>query len=205
MDKVPCPQCGALILPTTAARNEGLCMPCRHGFRANLEASKACYRKRRALEGKDPMKALWHALTDRVHRTEAGYSGLDVPERHYFAVALLDGEVHNGGFEQYFHNSSGDHYLDAVAGLEAMEARASLELLLKAKQILFGFGDVPTSTGLRRRIDVTASQQQRLAPLDRAFWANPDDLVARVEVFAVRHGFVTEEALDAYTRLEATL
>lgn len=205
MDKVPCPQCGALILPTTAAKNEGLCMPCRHGFRANLEASKAYYRKRREREGKDPMQALWRALLERVHRTAAGYSGLDVPERQYFAVALLDGEVNNGGFEQYFHNSSGDHYLDAVAGLAAMEARASLELLLRAKQILFGFGDVPASTALRRRGDVTASQQQRLHPLDRALWKDPDGLVVRVEGFAVRHGLVTAEALEAFRRLEAAV
>ncbi len=203
MDKIPCPQCGALILPTTAAKNEGLCMPCRHGYRANLEASKDYYRKQREREGKDPMQALWHGLLDRVHGTTAGYSGLTVPECLYLAVGLLDGEVHNGGFDQYFHNSAGDHYADAVAGLEAMEARASLELLLKAKQILFGFRDVPTSTGLRRRVDVSDSQHQRLAPLDRAFRADPDGLVERVQAFVESHGLLSAEAMEAYRALYA--
>jgi len=31
--KIPCTRCGAMILPTTAERTNGLCMPCAHGRR----------------------------------------------------------------------------------------------------------------------------------------------------------------------------
>ena len=34
VEKLPCIECGAMIVPTTAARNDGLCEPCKNGFRA---------------------------------------------------------------------------------------------------------------------------------------------------------------------------
>lgn len=36
-DKVSCKQCGDAILPTTAAKTEGFCMPCKNGARTVLE------------------------------------------------------------------------------------------------------------------------------------------------------------------------
>src|SRR5215467_10009066 len=39
--KVPCRICQALILPVTAANNEGLCWPCKRGTRQQQELAKA--------------------------------------------------------------------------------------------------------------------------------------------------------------------
>lgn len=64
-------------------------------------------------------------------------------------------------------------------------------------------GSLPTSTGLRRRGDVADSQHQRLAPLDRAFCADPDGLVERVEAFVESHGLLSAEAMEAYRALYA--
>lgn len=188
-DKIPCIRCGVLILPRTAAKNDGLCMPCAAGTRESMEASREWYRKRRENEGKDPVRALWSSLLRRVHK-EDGYATLTLPERHYFAVCLLDGEVNNGGFSQYFYNSSSDHYLDTVAGLEELGATKSLELLLRAKQIVFGFREVPTQTARRRQTTISDSQLGRLEPLNRQFWADPDGLVEKVETFLRKHGLI---------------
>src|SRR5262245_65067984 len=38
--KVPCRECQVLILPATAASNDGLCWPCKRGVRRQLEAAK---------------------------------------------------------------------------------------------------------------------------------------------------------------------
>jgi len=189
MDKIPCIRCGVQILPGTAAKNDGLCMPCAAGIRESMETSREYYRKRRESEQDDPVRALWLSLVRRVGQGD-GYSGLTLPERRYFAVGLLDGEVNNGGFDQYFYNSSSDYYLDAVAGLEELGATKSLELLLRAKQIVFGFRDVPTYTAQRRQTTTSDSQLSRLDPLDRQFWADPDGLVERVEAFLHEHGLI---------------
>lgn len=44
-DRIPCPKCGALILPTTATATGGVCMPCHKGIRQDIEAA----RQRRAV------------------------------------------------------------------------------------------------------------------------------------------------------------
>jgi hypothetical protein len=38
--KVPCSRCGVQILPSTAEKHSGLCVPCANGTRAQIEASK---------------------------------------------------------------------------------------------------------------------------------------------------------------------
>lgn len=75
-----------------------------------------------------------HGLEDfqqRIWKPRDG-KGLTVPQRHYSAVFMLDAQVRNGGFSQYFFNSSGDDWRDALAGLEAMESKERLAILREA-------------------------------------------------------------------------
>jgi len=39
-DNIPCESCGVLILPSTAAKTGGVCMPCKNGHRQGIEESK---------------------------------------------------------------------------------------------------------------------------------------------------------------------
>ncbi len=191
--KVPCSDCGVLILQETADRNGGLCLPCRSGTRSRIEASKAAAKRERELDATDPTRIYWRKLVDMVFKAPDGLSSLSEVERQYWAVGCLSGEVYNGGFEQYFHNSSGSTYNDALKGLEAMGALASLILLQKAKQVVFGFQAVPKDTGVRRRMLASngdESHQQRLNELDKQFWADPDKLVELSQDFAVRHDLI---------------
>ncbi|MBI2425367.1 MAG: DUF4375 domain-containing protein [Candidatus Hydrogenedentes bacterium] len=59
-------------------------------------------------------------------------SELTVPQRRLNAVFGLDGEVNNGGFEQYFFNSDGAHWKDARDGLDAMKSSERAALLRQA-------------------------------------------------------------------------
>ena len=191
--KIPCSDCGVLILQETAERNGGRCMPCRSGTRAQIEASKIAAKSERELDATDPIRIYWRYLVDTVYKTAAGLNALSEHELQYWAVGCLSGEVYNGGFDQYFHNSSASTYHAALRGLEAMGAVGSLLLLQKAKQIVFGFQDVPENTSARRDFLANTSsdsRQQRLDELDRQFWADPDKLAELCEEFAVRHGLV---------------
>lgn len=168
-------------------------MPCKSGTRSAIEASKVATKRQRELDATDPFRLYWRELVDRVHKSDAGITNLSDVERQYWAVGCLSGEVYNGGFDQYFHNSSGATYSAAVDGLKAMGATTSLLLLQKAKQMIFGFTDVPEETCARRRIQASVesdSLKWRLDELDKQFWEDPDNLATRSEKFAISHWLV---------------
>jgi hypothetical protein len=76
------------------------------------------------------------------------------PERRLVAVYSLWGEVNNGGFDQYFFNSSGDEAGSALAGLKEMGALGSAVLLERAMEVFPG-GRPP------------ADRQQRVRTMDK--------------------------------------
>ncbi|WP_379655220.1 DUF4375 domain-containing protein [Pseudoxanthomonas sp. UC19_8] len=192
--KVPCNACGAPILETTAARNGGVCLPCKSGRRASIEASKASHQRERELDATDPSRIYWRSLIARIYGDDGGIERLSDVEKQYWAVGCLADEVYNGGFDQFFFNSSGEHYEWAVVGLESMGATHSLELLKKAKQILFGFGSVPVDTWTRRqRVIQMRPDDRRLDALDGRFCADPDRLSDRCQAFALHHGLFQSE------------
>jgi hypothetical protein len=195
MEKIPCSRCGTPILPSTAARNDGLCMPCATGTRAAIDAGKKHHQEQREQEQADPLRRLWCSLVDRVHDAGAGYAGLTEAERRYFAVGVLEGDVYNGGFDQYFFNSASSWFDDAVLGLGDMGATATLGLLLRARQVLFGDGPVPTDIATRRGISraITPAQAAELEAIDALFWKDPDGLEARKQSFLVARGLLVDE------------
>jgi hypothetical protein len=193
-EKVPCPECGVLILPATATKTGGLCMPCKNGIRQNIEESKAFYEKQR-IHMESPERKHWEWLVDRVYKTEGGFDALTPSNRLYFAVNLLSGDVFNGGFDQYFHNSAGDYYAEAVEGLQAMGATRTLELLFAAKRAIFGDLEVP-SDRMRRYEAMQACGEAawevistQLDAIDRRFYdADHDrDLAERIDRYAEAH------------------
>lgn len=191
--KVACRKCGTSILATTAKKNDGLCMPCKNGYRESIEKSKLEAIRQRELEKTDPLRKYWHVLVDRVYQPNLGYNSLAAAEKKYFAVALLEGDVFNGGFHQYFFNSSGSYYKDACAGLEEMGALQTLNLLERAKQIVFGFASVPPDTSKRRSLlqrCTNDSTSSRLEVLDQMFCKDPDNIAERSRAFALNHQLV---------------
>jgi len=168
-------------------------MPCKNGTRESMEAAKLYYRTERELDKTCSFRKLWRELVHAVQNTDLGYAGLSDAEKKYFAVRLLVGEVYNGGFDQYFHNSSSDYYFNAEIGLEEMGAVQSLSLLSQAKQIVFGVASVPESTQQRREILLQRdydSYADQLSALDDLFYEDPDGLNERMEAFARKHALV---------------
>lgn len=180
-----------MILPTTAERNGGLCMPCKSGYRKNIEASKKRHEEQKKY---DPQRELWKSLVTRVHKTDAGFKGLSPDEKLYFAVGVLEGEVYNGGFDQFFWNSSGGYLRDAVSGLEILGAYQALDLLLKAKQVAFSVEPPPEDWEKRRILLRSREDKARdaaLDALDKAYWKDPDKLSERLTRFAAERGLIT--------------
>lgn len=190
--RLPCRTCGDLIHPDTAAKNDGLCMPCKGGYRERIEEGKRQRERNRAYE-ESPERQHWLALVDRVHGSPAGFYSLSADEQTYFALRCLIGEVFNGGFHQFFANHSGEYYGVALNGLIELEALQSHRLLTEAKEVIFGLQTVPREFAERNQLllkveenDIAYSRvASRLEELDKQFWKEPDALSERCSQFAV--------------------
>ncbi|HEV2732862.1 MAG TPA: DMP19 family protein [Terriglobales bacterium] len=149
----------------------------------------------------DPFYLLYNSLIERVHHSPGGFGGLSEPEKLYYAVALLRNEVYNGGFDQYFFNSSGSYYNHAEKGLLEIGAIQTLELLRQAKDIIFPAVSVPEDTQTRRELLSTIESDtpspessSKLDELDQRFYANSDNLTPRLEAFAREQGLIKADS-----------
>lgn len=189
-EKIPCTKCGALVLPSTAERTGGLCMPCKSGNRENIERGKEYYKKQRELDKTCPYRALWKELINKVYHTEGGFNILSEEEQLYFAVTVLTGEVYNGGFDQFFTNSSGAYYCKAELGLVRLGATHSLKLLHQAKERCFGQNSVPQDREMRWELLRKNNTELELDSLDTLFYKDPDQLEQKLENFAIDVGLI---------------
>lgn len=82
--------------------------------------------------------------------SEVEYAHLSKPERLVYALLELDSEVRNGGFSQYFVNSSGNHSHDALEAVEAMGFKDRLDLM---RQVFDLFGPVGPEADREKRQD----------------------------------------------------
>lgn len=195
-DKIPCNQCKELILPQTAKKTGGICMACKQGIRESIEQSKEFYRKQKEY---DPFRELWKHLVSKVYATENGFESLTKEEKLYFAVVLFDGEVYNGGMHQFFWNSSGEFYEEAVEGLKTLKANNSLSLLKQAARILFG-EDKPTRDRIKRWKAMKQSLEDENAPrpewdleldkIDDLYYKDSDDLSELLSEYAKTTGLI---------------
>ena len=196
--KANCLECGVEILATTVAKTGGKCIPCDRGTRAQMEESKkwnAEDRRRRKINGsarerilqkprpelgdflaeEDPLGVLWpvivHTVFPKPERRER-IEALGRAARVIYLVECLAGEVINGGFHQYFSNSSGEHANEAHRALLEVGAVERAKLLGRAMGAFAG-GRVPTDR-TERYEEVEAADKRRpgfLDGLDSEFYA----------------------------------
>ena len=143
----------------------------------------------------DPFYTFFLGLIDRVVDSPSGFNGLSEPEKLCYAVALVRDEVYNGGFHQYFFNSSGSYYNYAENGLVRLGATQILELLRLAKEIVFPLTPVPMDMKTRRLLIPIPGYPlpdwaEKLNEIDRRFNACPDEITPRLEAYAREHKLV---------------
>ena len=124
-------------------------------------------------------------LTERIWDAEkqSGHESLPENQRLYRAVFLCDDEINNGGLAQFFANSSGDLWRDALAGFKAMGFEERLAVLTEAIAI---FGSNGPSANQRVRKDQLSRLMRRddelFDALDSRYYKSPEV----IEVFACR-------------------
>lgn len=114
-------------------------------------------------------------LNYRIGQKEIGR--ITQPERRLLAVYSLWGEVHNGGFGQYFFNSIGDEFEFALAGLKEMGAPGAAALLQRTISVFPG-GKPPADRS--QRVNTLTAVRKNFKTVwdqcDKEFYALNEDL-----------------------------
>lgn len=113
-----------------------------------------------------------------------GIAGLTDQQRLYRAVFICDGEINNGGLSQYFVNSSGNDWRDALAGFKAMGFTERLNILAEATG---KFGPTGPSPNRSLRQDQLSKLYKRDDTLFEALESRYYKSTEVVEVLASRY------------------
>ncbi|MBU6426692.1 DUF4375 domain-containing protein [Patescibacteria group bacterium] len=115
-------------------------------------------------------------------------SDLKGAEMVVYSIENMENEVMNGGFRQYFLNSSGDTWKDCLESLKKVNATKSLDLFLKSLSI-FKDHNPPIDWSARKIVvdQLSKAQIDLLDELDKEFYKYEDKLQDLVLAYAEEH------------------
>ena len=146
-------------------------------------------KKDKVVKGNDNMEHIWNltdtnnfvvAMTEHLNnKTQYGedMSALSEAERIFYITQTLEMEVNNGGFSQFFFNSSGDFANEVVSAFEKIGATKTAEICKTAVSI---YGEsVPLDRDERESLLIDNDEvDDILNDCDNAFFEYEDDLTA---------------------------
>lgn len=108
-----------------------------------------------------------------------GLDKLTDPQKNFHYNQLLEAEINNGGFNQYFFNSSGAHAYKTVLSLKLINAHKTAALLQAAIDE-FPYKTVPEDNGIRQQLvdDISEQADEVWNELDQRFYVYEEDLNA---------------------------
>jgi hypothetical protein len=130
------------------------------------------------------------AMSNLVYAREAkvGFEALTEPEKVVFCLDKLEQEVNNGGFEQYFRNSSGDHAVVTPAALRTLGASQVAAIVEKALELFPNRQPSRVRDEREAQMESWGAEQRKvLEPLDQAFLAYPEPLAQLERAYVREH------------------
>ena len=110
-----------------------------------------------------------------------GFDSLSQAEQVVYCIWWLEGEVNNGGFHQFFFNSSGNLYSETSAALLKIGANKTNDLLEKACRLAFTGAPSKHHTERQHALDSRGDKLvDDLNELDQRFYAYEEDLAQLV-------------------------
>lgn len=115
--------------------------------------------------------------------------------QYVYATWLLEGEVNNGGFNQYFYNSAGDFKKEALEGLEHIGATENAKLLSEAIHIYNREKEMHDRVKKKGTIKAFSESydETELTNLDERFYSLAEDL-SKLRIDYIRNN--AEEFID---------
>lgn len=126
--------------------------------------------------------ASFDAVSDKYNA--GGFEALNDKELAIYTIWWLEAEVNNGGFYQYFWNSTGDHAEVALNSLDKIGATRTASLLRQAMDI--AFGGVPPTSRLDRQNKLEVDEDakmDKLGELDSEFYRYSEDFYKMLDAY----------------------
>lgn len=124
-----------------------------------------------------------------VDRLESvGFEGLTPAERAFFSALMLNSEVNNGGFDQYYFNPSAEYAVEAVAALEKIGATKTADIVRHANSLFKS--DSPPKDRVARQKELDALPEfakETLNHLDDEFYECDEDIDKLLYDFVVEN------------------
>jgi hypothetical protein len=118
----------------------------------------------------------------------AGFAALTEAEQTVYCLDALEREVNNGGFEQFFFNSSGDTALETAAALERLGAAHTAGLLRRAMAVFPAARPAANRDDRERQMEALAETARHTwSSLDEAFLEYRDNLAALERKYVAAH------------------
>ncbi|MFS0868354.1 DUF4375 domain-containing protein [Paenibacillus xylanilyticus] len=123
-------------------------------------------------------------FVDKKNESELRWAGLTLHEQEITALWLLEVDVFNGGFIQFFCNWGEETYLHVLRALHTIGANQVLNILkeqysciehLADDERLSALWDIPRF--------LTPEEEQRLDKLDQQFWNNDDQIAGKAYAY----------------------
>jgi hypothetical protein len=117
-----------------------------------------------------------------------GYENLTRPEKVFVCVWGLEGEVNNGGFDQYYFNSSGDHALDAEESFKAIGAKHTADLVKQANSLFGAAGPSPDRAARQKQLDALGeAKTKKMNEIEEDFFKYKDNLWELLTVYVSKN------------------
>ena len=116
------------------------------------------------------------------------FENQSVPQRVFSSVWAVESEVNNGGFSQYFLNSSAETAAFVAEALDAIGAPRTADICRHAVECAFPNG-VPPAPGAISSAAANFSEEtlEKLEALDTEFFAYPHDLTELLFAYVSAH------------------
>lgn len=130
--------------------------------------------------------ALFDNILSKIAREE-GYE-LNASEAAIVHICMLEADVNNGGFDQYFFNSAGDNGAEAFSGLELIGAKKMAGIVQRAMSVFGDEGPAPEREARQEQMDRWGDAEAAiLDALDNEFFKYPDPIADLVMKYCLIH------------------
>lgn len=124
----------------------------------------------------DVILGIGELLWDKSKNDE-NFESLNQFEKNVLYIEMLEGQVNNGGFDQFFFNSSGEYAHEALRALEQVGANNAAELL---EQAIKAFPQLPIPKDTEQRRELMEDLPEHISDtwdqLDDKFYEYPDNI-----------------------------
>ena len=127
------------------------------------------------------IEPLWWSVSiyDGEERYENDLRHFTTPQRNVFAIQWYSAEVNNGGHCQFYDNSTGIVWEDALIGFEAIGAQKNVDII---KESANRMGGKPSKNREKRQEQMTCYNSEFI-DLDKLYYEIEGDMIERLNEY----------------------